>query len=112
MSDIEITFPTTAKLTRITGDEWSVELIRKSDANEHYITTLRGVEPTELFTKFGVKVEKTVKTDKLDARANAETLLSDALTGLGSRTIVPVTEVQDLLLDLQNELGLYDGVSE
>lgn len=106
MADLEVNFPVTAKLTRVIDDQWTIELFRRSDETDHYITSFREVEPSELYSKFGVKVEKTVVKSKEEGEADAERLISAALTGLGSRTIIPTTEVEDLLLDLRNELGL------
>lgn len=106
MADFEVNFPVTAKLTRVIDDQWTVELYRRSDETDHFVAAFREIEPTELFTKFGVKVEKTITKSEEDGKADAEQVLSAALTGLGSRTIIPTSEVQDLLLDLRNELGL------
>ena len=108
MADIEVNFPVRAKLTRVIDDTWTVELFRLSDNEDHWLTTFREVNPTELYTKFGVKVERTMKSSPEEGERKAKEILSDALTGLGSRTIVTVTEVENLLLDLQNELSLND----
>jgi|JI9StandDraft_1071089.scaffolds.fasta_scaffold42962_4 hypothetical protein len=108
MADIEVNFPTNLKLINVIDDTWTARLTRRSNEKEYWIAEFRDLGPTEIYAKFGVEVPVKNKKPAHEGKATAESLLREHLTKLSGRTIVPTSEVQDLLLDVLNEIGGTD----
>lgn len=103
MADLEVNINVKAKLTRVIGDEWSVELLNVvPDSPPKWINTMHKVTPAELNSKLGVKVAKTVVAE--DALSRAEELVQEALTEISGAGNVSASEMQDRLLDIKNML--------
>lgn len=105
MADIEVNFPTNLKLINVIDDIWTAKLTRRSNEKDYWIAEFRDLGPTEIYAKFGVEVPVKNKKSADEAQGTAEDLLKRHLTKLTGRTIVPTSEVQDILLDVLNEIG-------
>lgn len=101
---LETNFSTHASLIGNDVDGWDVILTRKDDGNVHPITVLKSLTSAECYTRLGIDVPRKEIPD-LEGRAAARQRLFDAMSSLSGRTLVNVSEINDILLDIVSALG-------
>jgi hypothetical protein len=99
---MEVNLPVNVKVSKDKDNGWNAVVIRRSEEKEYPVLSLRGLTPSDLYVKFGLKVEEDEsETPELDAKTQLEAALQKAST----KTNYTATEVQNILLDAYNALG-------
>ena len=88
-------------------NKWNVAFARINDEKLYPLFNLIKLSASEIYVKTGIKMETEYIPDETRLE-DAKSLLRERLAGLGSRTIVSMVEVQDVLLDALNALGYKD----
>lgn len=105
--ELEINFPAHVKLVG-KENKFSAILTRKVDGKTFPVAALKNMTAAECYTRLGVVVPKE-EVDPVEGLSKAKKTLSDALTDISGRTMISSAEVQDVLLDAINELGLVEN---
>ena len=102
---MEVLFTAKAKVQKNpSGDTWDCTIERITGESTVSLTKLIGLTSADIYFKTGVKTPAE-EIDETEGRGNARKILEEGIASLGSRTLVPSTEIINLFLDAMNKLG-------